>query len=258
MPVMNVNHFSMYLKYGIDCTVILPEKIKEDEKLSCLWLYHGGSGDHKAWLYHSPIVEIAEERHIAVVLPNAHESCFIDMNFGDKYGAYMGKELPAMIHNMFPCISRERKDNYISGFSNGGYGCLHVGLSNPEKFSIIGAFSAGDKADSDFPNDGGAKSIARIRLFGDGDLHKNGYGLTYIADRLIAENVDKPMIYHACGGQDPWLKQNHIVRNYFCSHKEFDYTYDEITDMAHEWKFWNEELVRFLDYVEEKSVNTEE
>ncbi|MDD3238716.1 MAG: alpha/beta hydrolase-fold protein, partial [Lachnospira sp.] len=209
MPVMNINHFSMYLKYSIDCTVILPEKIKDGERLKCLWLYHGGSGDHKAWLYHSPIVEHAEKYHIAVVLPTAHESCFVDMNYGDRFGSYMGKELPVLIHNMFSCISSKREDNYISGFSNGGYGCFHVGLSNPDKFSVIGAFSAGDKADADFPNDGGAKSINRIRLFGDGDLHQNQYGLTYIANQLIEKNVDKPRIYHACGGQDPWLDANH-------------------------------------------------
>lgn len=250
MPVMNINHFSMYLKFSMDCTVIIPEKISQDEKLSCLWLYHGSSGSHKAWLYHSPIVELAEEYHIAVVLPNVNESCFVDMNIGDQYGSYVGKELPSIIHKMFPCISKERNKNFVSGFSNGGYGCLHVGLSNPEKFGIIGAFSAGDKADSDFPNDGGAKSISRIRLFGDGDLHKNKYGITYLANKLIEKNVDKPKIFHACGGQDPWLLQNHILRDYFLSHKEYDYVYNEIEELGHEWKFWNKELVKFLDYIQ--------
>ena len=172
------------------------------------------------------------------------------MNYGDRFGSYMGKELPVLIHNMFSCISSKREDNYISGFSNGGYGCFHVGLSNPDKFSVIGAFSAGDKADADFPNDGGAKSINRIRLFGDGDLHQNQYGLTYIANQLIEKNVDKPRIYHACGGQDPWLDANHIMRDYFVSHKEYNYVYDEIPELGHEWKFWNEELVRFLEYLE--------
>ena len=50
--VMNVNHFSIYLKRNMDCTVILPSDIKNDEKLPVLWLYHGSSGDNTAWLYH--------------------------------------------------------------------------------------------------------------------------------------------------------------------------------------------------------------
>ena len=41
--VMNVNHFSIYLKRNMECTVILPSDIKNDEKLPVLWLYHGGS-----------------------------------------------------------------------------------------------------------------------------------------------------------------------------------------------------------------------
>ena len=150
MPVMNINLFSITLRYGIDCMVVLPENLKKGEKLKCLWLYHGGSGDHTAWLYHTPLVELAEEKHYAAVLPNVHESCFVNMNIGDAFGTFVGKELPSVIWNMFACISGERQDNYIAGFSNGGYGCLHTALSYPQKFAGVGAFSAGDKADSDF------------------------------------------------------------------------------------------------------------
>ena len=59
--VMNVNHFSIYLKRNMECTVILPSHIKNDEKLPVLWLYHGGSGDNTVWLYHSPILEYVDE-----------------------------------------------------------------------------------------------------------------------------------------------------------------------------------------------------
>ena len=49
--------------------------------------------------------------------------------------------------------------------------------------------------------------------------------------------------------KDPWLMQNHILRDYFTAHPGFDYTYDEIPELGHEWKFWNEELKRFLDFL---------
>ena len=110
MPVMNINLFSITLRYGIDCMVVLPENLKKGEKLKCLWLYHGGSGDHTAWLYHTPLVELAEEKHFAAVLPNVHESCFVNMNIGDAFGTFVGKELPSVIWNMFAdtavCIRR--------------------------------------------------------------------------------------------------------------------------------------------------------
>lgn len=249
MPVININMFSVSLRYGIDCTVVLPEKVKKGEKLKCIWLYHGGSGDHTAWLYHTPLVETAEEKHFAAVLPNAHESCFVNMNIGDRFGTFMGKELPSTIWNMFSCISDKREDNYIAGFSNGGYGCLYTILNYPEKFAGAGAFSAGDKADSDFSTP--SKSKSKLLLFGEGDLHESKYGITYLADRLIEKNVDKPVIYHACGGKDPWLDKNHILRDYFISHKEYDYTYNELSEYGHEWKFWRralEDYIMFLNW----------
>lgn len=252
MSVINADIFSESLNHNMEITVVLPDVINGEEQLKCLWLYHGGSGDHVDWLYHAPLVEYVNERHFAIVLPNVNESCFIDMNIGNKYGTYVAKELPSIIWNMFRCISDKREDNYVSGFSNGGYGCLHTALKYPEMYSIVGAFSAGDKADAEFLNDGSEKSLNRIRLYGEGDLHKNEYGLTFLADKLINSGYTKnevPKIYHACGSLDPWLSMNHIVRDYFIEHnKYFDYTYDEMENLGHEWKFWNEELIRFMDF----------
>ena len=45
------------------------------------------------------------------------------------------KELPSIIWNMFDCISKDREKNFVSGLSNGGYGCLHTILKYPDKFS---------------------------------------------------------------------------------------------------------------------------
>ena len=42
MSVININLFSMMLRRTIDVTVVLPDKINDDEKLPCVWLYHGG------------------------------------------------------------------------------------------------------------------------------------------------------------------------------------------------------------------------
>lgn len=140
MSVININLFSMMLRRTIDVTVVLPDKINDDEKLPCVWLYHGGSGDHTEWLYHTSLVDTVNERHFAAVLPEVFESCFVNMNIGDRYESFVAKELPSTIHNMFACISDDRKYNYVSGFSNGGYGCLHSALKYPSTFSKVGAF----------------------------------------------------------------------------------------------------------------------
>lgn len=81
--------------------------------------------------------------------------------------------------------------------------------------------------------------------------------LHILADKLIAADTDIiPDVYHACGGRDPWLDMNHIVRDYFLEHKDVykNYTYDEIDELGHEWRFWDIELNKFLDYAGLKEV----
>ena len=55
MAVMNINVFSVMLRHGMDVTVVLPDDIDDKEQLKCVWLYHGGSGDNKEWLYHTAL-----------------------------------------------------------------------------------------------------------------------------------------------------------------------------------------------------------
>lgn len=251
MAVIRCNLFSMNLKQNMECYVILPDKLEQKQKpLKAIWLYHGGSGDHTAWLYNTSISRYVNDKRFATVIPNVHESCFVDMNIGGKYGTYVGEELPKIIWSMFPIISSKREDNYVCGFSNGGYGCLHTALTYPEKYSAVGAFSAGDKADSDFENDNSPKSVSRIRLFGAGNLNENEYGLKFQAKQLLSAGKEMPRIYHACGSQDPWLDKNIIVKEFFESlGGKCDYTYDQIDGLGHVWEFWEEELVRFIKYL---------
>ena len=71
----------------------------------------------------------------------------------------------------------------------------------------------------------------------------------HISRFIYRKRTSKDTDYHACGSLDPWLDMNHIVRDYFLEHKDyFDYTYDEMENYGHEWKFWNIELKKFLDF----------
>ena len=97
MAVMDINVFSVMLRHGMDVTVVLPDDIDDEEQLKCVWLYHGGSGDNTEWLYHTALVDTVEKRHFAAVLPNVDESCFVNMNIGNRYESYVAKELPSCL-----------------------------------------------------------------------------------------------------------------------------------------------------------------
>lgn len=251
MTSMKINHFSNVLSMNMDCRLLLPDVVKDNEKLKVLWLCHGGSGDENEWLYYSTIAELPEERQIAIVIVNANDSCFVDMPYGGNYGTYIGMELPEIMWQMFPCLSDRREDNFISGLSNGGYGCFIVGLKNRERFAAIGAFSAGDKADAKPKPFKEGTMNPRIRMFGQEDIHETEYSMKYLAGRAASEGGAKPRIYHACGSLDPWLDLNLSVKDYLekLDCKEYDYVYHQMEGMDHEWKFWDTEVRNFLDYV---------
>lgn len=261
MTSMKINHFSKELSINMDCRVLLPGNVNEESEFKVLWLCHGGSGDENEWLYYSTVARLVETKRIAIVIVNANDSCFVDMPFGKKYGTYIGEELPQILWGMFPCLSSRREDNYICGLSNGGYGCFLVGLKNRERFSAIGAFSAGDKADATpKPYEAGTMN-PRVRMFGQEDIRETDYSMKYLAKRVAAEyaedrrlgkeTVPLPRIYHACGSEDPWLNLNLAVKD--CMEQincpEYDYTYHQMEGMGHEWDFWDLEIRNFLEYV---------
>lgn len=252
MISMKMNHQSAVLKTAADCVVLLPDRVAEEEKqYPVLWLCHGGSGDELEWLYHSELPEVVDTYGLAAVLVNANDSCFVDMAHGLSYGTYLGEELPEILSEMFPCLSKKREEHFISGLSNGGYGSLMLGLSYPEYFGAIGAFSAGDKADAR-PKPLLENGLdPRIRMFGQQDIQDTPYSLKYLAKKLAAGNRPKPLVYHACGSLDPWLDMNLLVKECFeaLNCPEYHYEYHQIEGLGHEWAFWNQELRLFLKYL---------
>ena len=62
--------------------LLLPQNPKGEYKT--LWLLHGCTDDHTAWMRYSSIERYAEERGIAVVMPNADRSWYTDTVYGAK------------------------------------------------------------------------------------------------------------------------------------------------------------------------------
>ena len=175
-----------------------------------LWLLHGGVGDHTFWLRHTQIEEIAAScENVAVIMPDAYGSSCVDTAYGARFGTYLGQELPQIMRSVLPGLSSRREDNWIAGFSNGGYGSLYLGLAFSQTYGSIGAYGAGDKADADFSQNG----VEKERLFGKGDLHGGRYSVVHLAERLACSDQVKPRIFHGCGELDPWRDMNETVRD---------------------------------------------
>lgn len=254
MALIETHFYSEVLGMEMEVNVILPQEKQPysgEGKLKVLWLLHGGSGDATAWLRMTSIERYAIEYGIAVVVPGVLNSCFTDMAHGGKFYTYMTDELPYIIRHMFPQLSSTHEDNYISGLSNGGYGCFKIGLSRPDLYSAIGAFGAGDKSDVPFINDGSQRSKDRITLFGDKSLKNTDNDLKHLGREALKKEIPLPRIYHACGSLDPWLDLNELMRDFFTglAGNPYDYKYHETTGLGHVWEAWDMEIQNFFEYL---------
>lgn len=251
MSFIEMSLYSDTLQMNVDVDMVLPAALP-GKKLKVLWLYHGGYGDHGDWVRYTNAVRMAEERGIAVVMPNVHNSCFVDMVNGPAYGTYVGVELPVLLRSMFTNLSEDRLDNYVCGFSNGGYGCIKIGLTYPETFGFVGAFAAGDQEDNAFPDDGRDWSRNRIAMFGKGEIKGTEYSLKHCARELLREKRVLPTVYHACGQFDPWHDKNQLVRGFFegLEGNPFHYHYVEYEGLGHTNVFRETALNDFLNHWE--------
>jgi len=195
--------------------VILPDDRTEGD-YPVLWLLHGGGGNENDFLHNTRIRSYADKHRLAVVMPHAGYSRYCNMYWGADYFDFLTKELPEIVHHMFPRISTKREDNLISGFSLGGSGAISLGMRCPELYGTIGVLSASSiiplehlrplsAGGPSAPGGPGKKSVNMVN-FGvenTGDLAGNPeHDVLLNARNIIAQGKPVPRVFHAVGTED--------------------------------------------------------
>src|SRR5512138_1193970 len=127
MILNEVNFLSEVLTIRSTMYVLLPQRTraemkgKRPPKYRTLYLLHGHSDDHTAWMRWSSIEKYAEGLNLAVVMPAVHLSFYNDMVYGPAYWQFISEKVPALIRNMYS-LSADRVVNFVAGLSMGGYG----------------------------------------------------------------------------------------------------------------------------------------
>ncbi|MBQ9611068.1 MAG: alpha/beta hydrolase fold domain-containing protein [Lachnospiraceae bacterium] len=209
----------------------------KDHKYPVLYLFHGYGNNHAQWTGYTNVELFAEERNIAIVNISAENKSYVK-NGGDDFYSFIEDELPDFICGMFP-VSDRPEDTYVAGLSMGGYGTLVHALSRPEKYAAFGAFSA-------------AVDINPASLSGGEGADKPvdpSISPLALADKLIADGTPFPKAYIAIGGKDFLLDANRAFRDKL-TNAGIEVTYEEIPEYGHEWRFWNIEVERFLDWIQ--------
>lgn len=249
MALIECTYFSDVLGMSMEASVILPQRTIEQIGLAprargdlhpTLYLLHGLSDDHTAWMRYTSIERYASERGIAVVMPAVHRSWYTDQAVGLRYWTYVSEELPALMRDFFP-LSAAREDNFVAGLSMGGYGAFKWALRNPESVAAAASLSGGlDVRDPMFA------SPERTATFGDSArITSNGDDLFELADRV--QPAESPALYQWCGTEDFLYDANVRFRDRALE-RGLPLKYEEGAG-DHGWEHWDAGIRRVLDWL---------
>ncbi|MDR0641714.1 MAG: hypothetical protein LBG07_04555 [Treponema sp.] len=263
MALMEVDFYSEVLGLQNQAFVILPQKESgvgiqgggtKKDRYPVLWLLHGASDDHTIWLRRTSIERYVASLGIAVIMPNAHLSSYVNMAHGQRYQDFFTTELPKIMGEFF-ALSDRREDNWVAGLSMGGAGALSLGLSRPDVFSAIGCFSAGNlnmRAGRPPGLRKSGKAPRDIAVFGVEDRTQLKGNIDYDcfakAEAAIASGKALPRIFHCVGTEDFLYDNAKLTADWFKAHPQFNYEFHEGSG-AHTWEFWDDWVQRFLAWL---------
>ncbi len=255
MILYSVNLLSKTLGLRSEVLLLLPQKRLSDlqvgrkEKYPVLYLLHGLTDDHTAWLRWTSLERYAENLNLVIVMPAVHRSFYTDMHSGGKYWSYLSEELPLLLQDIFP-ISQERRDNFAAGLSMGGYGAFKLALSHPERFAAAASLSGALDIMSSFREGNLALQAEMRSIFGDMGSFENSPGDLYSLAKKVSGLRIKPRLYQSCGTED-FLYQDNIQFRDFIQPLGFDYTYEEGPG-DHNWDYWDATIKKVLPWIRSK------
>ena len=259
-----VNFFSETLGMRSTMYVLLPQRVTAElnrtrtSKYRTLYLLHGYSDDHTAWMRWSSIEKHVEGLDLAVVMPAANVSFYTDMAHGRNYFQFISDEVPAIVRNMFS-LSPAREDNYVAGLSMGGYGAFKLVLTLPDRYAAAASLSGAVDVAETIKGHGLHDEIVwrpeMESVFGDtGKVVGSKHDLLALANKT-AKSPIQPRLYQCCGTEDLLYADNVRFRDAIRK-LPFDHTYEEGSG-GHEWSYWDRMIESVLKWMFPEGRNLE-
>ena len=247
---LQMNFYSKELGKAVGINVLIPEKCRSSsEPYKTLWLLHGLTDDHSAWMRYSSIERYANEQGIAVVMPNVDRSWYTNTAYGAKYFNFVARELPEVCQGLFNGMSQKREDNIIGGLSMGGYGALKLALSNPEQYGACISLSGS----LDVTRRGRAynleewKSIFGYDMESATELAGSEHDLFALATNNKNEENPFPKLYLWCGLEDTLIDINRAFDAHLSS-LAVPHVF-KFSEGNHSWKWWDLHIQDAIKYV---------
>ncbi len=244
--IATVHHASEALGRRVTCTVLLPELARgaRPRTWPLLYLLHGRSDDHRAWLERSTLpaqlYQLAQRGHpLAVALPDGAISYWADVHPLMRYESYLLDDLDPLLRHTFPIAPLSELRAGIGGLSMGGYGALRLALRHPARFGSVVAHSTRAPTRAELPAQPWATGCDLDEL-----------DLEVVAARAVAraqaDGTPLPPIALDCGVDDRLLADSRRV------HALFDrlgvaHRYEEHAG-THDWAYWEARLPAALSF----------
>jgi S-formylglutathione hydrolase FrmB len=243
MAFLQISIASQVLGQTCAVNVILPQDRADD--IPVLYLLHGLSDDHTAWMRETSIARYAAQRGVAIVMPSVNRGFYTDMAAGPAYWTYIADELPVICRRMFR-ITKKREKTFAAGLSMGGYGAFKLGLRKPEAFAAVASMS-------------GAVDIARVADY----MKRENPPLYAELERLVfgrelrpeddlvtlAQSCkDPPKLWMCCGTEDFLIGANRHFHHRLTGFG-LEHVYIESPGRNHTWDYWDEMIVQVLDWM---------
>ena len=246
---LEMNFPSKELKRRVSVNVLLPDCEPTGAGHKVLWLLHGLSDDHTAWMRRTAIERYAKEHRLAVVMPGVERSWYTNTAYHANYFNFVAYELPSLCRRTFKDFSEKREDNIVAGLSMGGYGALKLALTCPTQYGACISLSGSlDITRKGRPVDLDEwRSIFGYELASALDLEGSEHDLFALAAKNKAEGKEFPRLYMWCGTEDGLINVNRL----------FDQTLTklgvahrfETSEGDHSWKWWDLHIQNALEWI---------
>lgn len=230
------------------CLILPADYAASQRSYPVLYLLHGLFGSENDWLANTRVADYARPLPLIIVMPQADDSWYTN-SFAEprnRYEDYLFNDLIQEIDANYRTL-KTRDARFIAGLSMGGYGALKAGFRDPQKFSVIGAFSSALDV-TRYPSHWTTAQLA----FGSNSVPPSSVSKNVPAradndDYILLGKSDPaqlPYFFLTCGADDPLLHDSRELVA-MMSNLHVRYEYHEFPG-AHTWQFWDHSLAAFL------------
>jgi putative tributyrin esterase len=228
MALLRCSFWSDALQLDTSMTVLLPQG--GDTPPPVLYLLHGLSDDDTAWTRFTSIERYADEKGLAVVMPQVHRSLYANETTVDRFFR----------------VSSRREHTYVAGLSMGGYGAFKWALRRPERFAAAASLSG--VLDAAYAQEFDLRPHMRevtARVFAGRTVAGSDEDLLHLVE--TADPATLPRLMLRCGTEDHLRAQNERFVAACGSHGiPLD---AEFGPGAHEWGYWDREIQTVIDWL---------